>query len=351
VSLVLVAAGSVDDFGLARRTELRTRVATAAGVAVEMVTLSVEAASVRLHFSVRVEATVSSVLTTLEAALPSADAASVLLGVTVLAPPLLTLDAPPSTPPSPLDLPPRPHRDPISTSPPLEERASHVESGDGDSGLPLLLAGAGALMLAGLLVALAAALLRRAKRCAIASRLIRPTRPPSRYPSCPCPPLPCPHLPCPYHFACHLRWVRECGHARGCALPAVTCARACTCILRLPCPLPHLTTPHDASSARWPRSFDASSEMMATAVDLSNLPPLVTPPGTVIAVHQSAVLGHRLTQPSTSELAQVISYEAYAPPPQPQPAPAEKTAPALGASSSQAGAAAGASPGYMADYI
>ena len=81
------------------------------------------------------------------------------------------------------------------------------------------------------------------------------------------------------------------------------------------------------SASRWPRNFVPSSEMVATAVDLSNLPPLVAPPGTSIAIHQATVLGHLLTQPSTSELAQVISYEAYAPPPAPQPlpAPTEKT--------------------------
>jgi len=93
---------------------------------------------------------------------------------------------------------------------------------------------------------------------------------------------------------------------------------------------------------------------VATAVDLSNLPPLVAPPGTSIAIHQATVLGHLLTQPSTSELAQVISYEAYAPPPAPQPlpAPTEKTAPSVvGSSSSQAGAAAGGSTGYMANYV
>jgi hypothetical protein len=184
VSLVLVAAGSVDDFGLARRTELRTRVATAAGVAVEKVALSVEAASVRLRFSVRVEAAASSVLAaSLEATLPSADAASALLRVEVLTTPLLTLEGLPSPPPSPpppspspppsepLDLPPQPHRDPsstgpnIETGPPLEERASHVESGgNDDSSLALLLAGAGALVLAALLVMVAAVLFRRAKR-------------------------------------------------------------------------------------------------------------------------------------------------------------------------------------------
>ena len=99
-----------------------------------------------------------------------------------------------------------------------------------------------------------------------------------------------------------------------------------------------------------PRSFVASSEMVATAVDLSNLPPLVMPPGTLITV-QSAVLGHPLTQPSTSELAQVISYETYAPPPQTLPAPTEKTGPSLGSSSSQAGAASGGSTGYMAHCV
>ena len=115
--------------------------------------------------------------------------------------------------------------------------------------------------------------------------------------------------------------------------------------------------------------------MVATAVDLSNLPPLVTPPGTVI-VHQSdlpqnAVVGQRLTQPVTAAPAQVISYEAYAPP-QPQTcaekmrgedAPAETCAgkmacaekmgdwvpaPALaGASSSEADAAAAGRTEYI----
>ena len=105
VSLVLVAAGSVDDFAL-RHTELRTRLATVAGVAVEKVTLSVEAASVRLRFSVRVEAAASTALTaSLKAALPSSDAASALLGVAVQTTPLLTLEERPE----PLALPPQPH--------------------------------------------------------------------------------------------------------------------------------------------------------------------------------------------------------------------------------------------------
>ena len=154
VSLVLVAAGSVADFGLARRTELRTRLATAAGVAVEKVTLSIEAASVHLRFSVSVEVAASTALAaTLEAAFPSADAASALLGVAVLTTPLLTLEG----------RPPQLHRDP--TPPSLNESASHVESGGGeDSSLALLLAAVGALLLAALLVVVAAVLFRRAKR-------------------------------------------------------------------------------------------------------------------------------------------------------------------------------------------
>ena len=154
MSLVLVAAGSMDDFGLARRTELRTRLATVAGVSVQKVTLSIEAASVRLRFSVSVEATASTALAAaLEAALPSADAASAMLGVVVLTMPLLTLEG----------WPPQLHRDP--TPPSLNESASHVESGGGeDSSLALLLAGAGALLLAVLVLVVAAVLFRRAKR-------------------------------------------------------------------------------------------------------------------------------------------------------------------------------------------
>ena len=151
---MLIAAGSVEDFGLARRTELRTRLAAVAGVAVEKVTLGVEAASVRLRFSVSVEAAAATALVAaLEAVLPSADAASALLGVAVLTTPLLALE----------EQPPQLHRDP--TPPSLNESASHVESGGGeDSSLALLLAGAGALLLAVLILVVAAVLFHRARR-------------------------------------------------------------------------------------------------------------------------------------------------------------------------------------------
>ena len=165
-------------------------------------------------------------------------------------------------------------------------------------------------------------------------------------PSPPCPSPPVSTLPCP-----------PATGQLGPRVPGAVVALPVATLCLLPYftflyyTLLYLTIPDYGSAARWPRSFIASSEMVATAVDLSNLPPLVTPPGTLITVHQSAVLGHPLTRPSTSELAQVISYEAYAPPPQPLPAPTEKTAPSLGSSSSQAGAAAGGSTGYMAHYV
>ena len=158
---MLVAAGSVDDFDLVKRTRLRTRVATAAGVTVEKVTLSVEAASVRLRFDVSsVEATALTALAaSLAAALPSADAASTLLGVTVLMAPLLTI----AGQSKPLALPPQPPRDPIP--PPLEESTGHIDSGGGkDSSLALPLAGASALLLASLILVVAVVLFRRAKR-------------------------------------------------------------------------------------------------------------------------------------------------------------------------------------------
>ena len=92
--LELFAAGSMDDFvGPVKRTELRESLSEGIGVPVEKIALSVEAASVRLHFSVSVEAEASITLVAeIKAALPSATAASAMLGVEVLRTPLLTLD-------------------------------------------------------------------------------------------------------------------------------------------------------------------------------------------------------------------------------------------------------------------
>ena len=156
VRLELEAAGIVDDFA-GRRTELRESLSEGIGVPVEKIALRVEAASVRLHFSVSVEAEASITLVAeIKAALPSATAASAMLGVEVLRTPLLTLDLE--------GQPPQPHRDPIRPS--LNESASHMEtSGGEDSSLPLLLVGAGALLLAALVLLVAAFLFfRSAKR-------------------------------------------------------------------------------------------------------------------------------------------------------------------------------------------
>ena len=125
----------------------------------EKVTLSVEPASVFLRFSILVEggAASTTAAASLAAALPSAAAASALLGVDVEEAPLLTL----AGQSEPL---PEAHLDP--TRPTLEESASHVETAGGgeDSNLALPLTGAGALLLAALLVVVAAVLFRRAKR-------------------------------------------------------------------------------------------------------------------------------------------------------------------------------------------
>ena len=127
-------------------------------MAVEKITLSIEAASVFLRFSILVEGAASTTAAaSLAEALPSAAAASALLGVVVEEAPLLTL----AGQSEPL---PEAHLDP--TRPTLEESASHVETAGGgeDSNLALPLTGAGALLLAALLVVVAAVLFRRAKR-------------------------------------------------------------------------------------------------------------------------------------------------------------------------------------------
>ena len=156
--LELFAAGSMDDFvGPVKRTELRESLSEGIGVPVEKIALRVEAASVRLHFSVSVEAEASITLVAeIKTALRNANAASAMLGVEVLTTPVLTLDLE--------GQPPQPHRDPIRPS--LNESASHMEtSGGEDSSLPLLLVGAGALLLAALVLLVAAFLFfRSAKR-------------------------------------------------------------------------------------------------------------------------------------------------------------------------------------------
>ena len=153
MGLELIAEGSADDFSpLWRRTELRTRLAIGIGVSVEKITLSVVPASVLLRFSVLVEAeALATMAAKLEDALPSANAASDMLGVVVLTTPLVKLEGH------------RPHRDP--TNPSLNESATNIESGSGnDSSLALILVGAGALLLAALVLLVAAFLFRSAKR-------------------------------------------------------------------------------------------------------------------------------------------------------------------------------------------
>ena len=171
--LELFAAGSMDDFvGPVKRTELRESLSEGIGVPVEKIALRVEAASVRLHFSVSVEAEASITLVAeIKTALRNANAASAMLGVEVLTTPVLTLDLE--------GQPPQPHRDPIRPS--LNESASHMEtSGGEDSSLPMLLVGAGALLLAALVLLAVAFVFRRAIAAAspvAGQRLLTPPPP------------------------------------------------------------------------------------------------------------------------------------------------------------------------------
>ena len=109
VVVTLVAAGAVDDFDQATRAGLREAFATAAGVAMADVALSVEAASVRLRFEVDVpsEEQGTSLVITLASKLTSASAASALLSIDVQSTPTLAsvvtrivvAGTPPSAPP------------------------------------------------------------------------------------------------------------------------------------------------------------------------------------------------------------------------------------------------------------
>ena len=110
-------AGSVESFGPAERARISLRVAKALQVAVDRLTVSLGAASIRLIILVaandgddaaRLVQTMAD-----HPALPNATAASLLLGVNVMAPPLvevftqqLLLPLPPSPPPPPAAPPP-----------------------------------------------------------------------------------------------------------------------------------------------------------------------------------------------------------------------------------------------------
>ena len=82
----VVAAGSVDDFTPAVQTEMRAAVAAEAGVAVSDVSLAVEAASVRLTFTITLpsEAAATAAVGALQARLLNPAAASAFLSTASL---------------------------------------------------------------------------------------------------------------------------------------------------------------------------------------------------------------------------------------------------------------------------
>ena len=108
VRATLVVEGSVSDWDDDRRTNLRQRFATLAGVDLSAVALVVTAASVVLDVTITAnsQAAQSSILSTLQAQLASVEAASALLGVNALSVPLVygevitvAIQPPPSAPP------------------------------------------------------------------------------------------------------------------------------------------------------------------------------------------------------------------------------------------------------------
>ena len=114
VVLILAASGSVSDY--ADTSSIQSKVAKLAGVDASAVTITVAAASVIITATIAVPASTTStqVQAVLSAALPTATAATTVLGITVESAPTIVVAAPPPSPPSPPPL-----VTPSLSSPPL----------------------------------------------------------------------------------------------------------------------------------------------------------------------------------------------------------------------------------------
>ena len=177
VAVVLVAAGDVGDYDASVQFSLRTRLADAAAVDVSRVALSVEAASVRLAFSVwgfgsgaSAEADAASVGYALKEQMESGDDASALLGVSIEEAPLVAVGGEPvavspSPPPSGADTAPSAPRLPGLDAGTSALSADEGEDGGGGGrGKVLLVVAVLVLALALLALGGACVVLRRAKR-------------------------------------------------------------------------------------------------------------------------------------------------------------------------------------------
>ena len=98
--LTLTASGSVSDYSDDDKSRLQQKVASAAGVYISLVTISVTAASVRITAAIAVPAyTTADVLQALlSSSFGTADAASTALGVTVEEEPAITFEEAPTMP-------------------------------------------------------------------------------------------------------------------------------------------------------------------------------------------------------------------------------------------------------------
>ena len=99
--LTLVASGSVTDYS--DTSGLQRQIADVAGVSLSAVFITVEAASVLIHATIAAEgnATFASISVALGSSLPTAAAASALLGITIEADPTIQVaGAPPASPAS-----------------------------------------------------------------------------------------------------------------------------------------------------------------------------------------------------------------------------------------------------------
>ena len=136
----------MSDYTDSDKSSLKQNVANAAGVDKSLVAIRVTAASVIITATIAVPAsmTADKMQSSLAARFDTADAASTALGITVVSRPSIVIIEAEKSPAT------------------IEENAE--TGGAVDSNLALPLTGAGALLLAALLVVVAAVLFRRAKR-------------------------------------------------------------------------------------------------------------------------------------------------------------------------------------------
>ena len=120
LTLTLDVAGVITDFDQSKIDDLRRRVANAAGVNINLVTVVVTGGSVKVtaYITVPVHTPSDTVQEALKSTVGTQAAASTVLGVTVEEPPVVVSNEPPRAPPSPPSPPMQPPSPPPSPPPP-----------------------------------------------------------------------------------------------------------------------------------------------------------------------------------------------------------------------------------------